>query len=344
MSKGKKIADNPATKEITEQLKVLGYAHSVYQKIPFAKKMFPKWEKLFSDFSKVKEESSIFLLPDQFNGVFSQHGWIAYESMNVNVMKVAMELHESDGFEAAENFLADYYDKELLEFGIKRFQVNDHFRKRIRLVELAKEDYLSERYHACIPLLLSLLDGLVNDISQHVGFFAKNVDLTAWDCIAAHETGLQTLTGILSESRKRTNEDSIFVPYRNGILHGRELAFDNKLVAAKCWAALFAIRDWAMSIEAGKKEPKEVKQESWKEIFAKISKTEKVKKAIEDWRPRDTRSLSYLPHEGSVEELPRNTPELAVGLFLDHWCNKRFGPIAEALLDFSDMAAGKRLV
>ena len=125
--------------------------------------------------------------------------------------------------------------------------------KRIRLAKLAQDDYLSGRYHACIPLLLSLLDGLVNDVSNHVGFFAANVDLTAWDCIAAHETGLKALAAILSESRKKTNEKSICVPYRHGILHGRELAFDNKVVAAKCWAAMFAARDWAAALDDGKK-------------------------------------------------------------------------------------------
>jgi hypothetical protein len=187
-----------------------------------------------------------------------------------------------------------------------------------------------------------LLDGLVNDVSKHVGFFAKNVDLTAWDCIAAHETGLQTLASILTKGRNKTNEDSISIPYRNGILHGRELAFDNKVVAAKCWAALFAAKDWAGALDNGKKEPKPKEKVSWKQIFTQISETNRIKKAIEEWQPRNTENIPYLPFQGEVANLPKNTPELAVAAFLDHWCNKRFGPIAEALLYFTDTPKGKK--
>ncbi|MBU4273812.1 MAG: hypothetical protein KKG98_09190 [Proteobacteria bacterium] len=342
MSKDSKIADNPTTKEIIEQINAFDSFDALYRLIPFSRKLFPKLDSVFSDLSRLKEQASILLIPDRFNELFSQHGWIAYESMNLDVMKSAIDLHESEGLISAEEYLADSYDKEMLKWGILRFIGNNDFRKRIRLAELAQEDYLSGRYHACVPLLLSLLDGLVNDVSKHVGFFAKNVDLTAWDCIAAHETGLQTLASILTKGRNKTNEDSISIPYRNGILHGRELAFDNKVVAAKCWAALFAAKDWAGALDNGKKEPKPKEKVSWKQIFTQISETNRIKKAIEEWQPRNTENIPYLPFQGEVANLPKNTPELAVAAFLDHWCNKRFGPIAEALLYFTDTPKGKK--
>jgi hypothetical protein len=212
-------------------------------------------------------------MPDQFNERFANLGWIAYESMNMEVMQKAINIHDTEGKDAAEKFLADSYDEETLKWGILRFNGNRDFRKRIRLTELARDDYLAGRYHACIPLLLSLLDGLVNDVSKHVGFFAENVDLTAWDCIAAHESGLQALSSIFTKGRNKTNEDTISIPYRNGILHGRELAFDNKIVAAKCWAALFAARDWAEALDDGKKEPKPKEKVSWRQLIKQVSET-----------------------------------------------------------------------
>ena len=342
MSKESKIADNPSAKEIIEQMNAFDSFEALYRLIPFSKKLFPKLDSVFSDFSKLKEQANILLVPDQFNETFSSHGWIAYESMNFDVMKTGIHLHSSEGLERAEEYLADSYDEETLKWGILRFNGNRDFKKRIRLAELAKEDYLSGRYHACVPLLLSLLDGLVNDVSKHVGFFAENVDLTAWDCIAAHETGLQTLASILTKGRNKTNEDSISIPYRNGILHGRELAFDNKVVAAKCWAALFAARDWAGALDDGKKEPKPKEEVSWKQLFKQISETNLMKKSIEEWQPRISENIPYLPFEGEISNLPEDTPEHAVGAFLDHWCNKRFGPIADALLYFTDTSKGKR--
>lgn len=174
------------------------------------------------------------------------------------------------------------------------------------------------------------------------GIFAANVDLTAWDCIAAHETGLQTLASILTKGRNKTNGDGISIPYRNGILHGRELAFDNKLVAAKCWAALFAARDWAGALDDGKKEPKPKEEVSWRQLFKQISETNLMKKSIEEWKPRISEDISYLPFEGDISSLPENTPEYAVAAFLDHWRNKRFGPIADAILYFTDTPKGKK--
>src|SRR5690606_29309178 len=167
----------------------------------------------------------------------------------------AIETFEAHGLEAAEDYLVSTYDADTLKWGILRFNGHDEFRKRMRLVELAKEDYLAGRYHACTPLLLSLMDGLANDVSRHVGLFADTADLTAWDCIAAHESGLQTLVALMTKGRNRTNEESISVPHRHGILHGRELAFDSRIVAAKTWAAFFTIRDWAGALAEGKKTP-----------------------------------------------------------------------------------------
>ena len=299
-------------------------------------------ENAFDEFNKIKKQAEILKAPDQFNERFANLGWIAYESMNMEVMQKAINIYDAKGKGAAEQFLADSYGEETLKWGILRFNGNRDFRKRVRLAELAREDYLAGRYHACVPLLLSLLDGLVNDVSNHVGFFAENVDLTAWDCIAAHESGLQALASTLTKGRNKTNEDAISIPYRNGILHGRELAFDNKVVAAKCWAALFAARDWAGALNDGKKEPKPKEEMSWKQLFKQISETNLLKKSIEEWKPRVSKDIQYLPFEGDISHLPKNTPEHAVAAFLGHWCNKRFGLIADALLYFTDTPKGKK--
>lgn len=342
MSKPTKIIDNPTSAELLKQFEAFESLEALYKAFPFARSLFPKMEDAFNEFKKIKQQAEILRIPDQFNERFANLGWIAYESMNMEVMQNAISIHDTEGEDAAEAFLSDSYDEETLKWGILRFSGNRYFRKRIRLTELAREDYLAGRYHACIPLLLSLLDGLVNDVSKHVGFFAENVDLTAWDCIAAHETGLQTLASILTKGRNKTNEDAISIPYRNGILHGRELAFDNKVVAAKCWAALFAARDWAGALDDGKKKPKPKEEVSWKQLFKQISETNLMKKSIEEWKPRISEDIPYLPFEGDISNLPENTPEHAVAAFLDHWCNKRYGPIADALLYFTDTPKGKK--
>lgn len=325
-----------------KQLQAFESLEALYKTLPFARKLFPKFEDVFAKFSDVKRQAEILSIPDKFNDTFSECGWIAYESMNLEVMKEAVSLAESEGFERAEIFLSEHYNEETLKWGILRFNGNTEFRRRIRLVELAKADYLAERYHACIPLLLSLLDGIVNDVSKHVGFFANSADMTAWDCIAAHETGLQSLATLMTKGRIKTNEDPIIIPFRNGILHGRELAFDNRIVAAKCWASLFAARDWASAITEGKKIPKPKKEVSWREFFTQIAENGRQRKAIDAWKPRGKSEFSYLPHSGKPLELPENTPERSVAEFIDNWTNQRYGLMADALVYFTKETKGKK--
>ena len=342
MSSSKKIIDNPTSADLLQQFQAFDSFEALYRAFPFARKLFPKMDQAFKDFAEIKTQAEILKVPDQFNERFSSLGWIAYESMNMEVMKSAISIYDSEGKDAAEQFLVDSYDEECLEWGVRWFNGHPEFRRRIRLAELARDDYMAGPYHACIPLLLSMLDGLVNDVSKHVGFFAESSDMTAWDCIAAHESGLQSLSSLMTKGRNKTNEDTISIPYRHGILHGRELAFDNKLVAAKAWAALFAARDWAMAIADGKKSPKPKQEVSWRELLGQIAENGRQKKLLKDWKPRLNEEIDYLPYAGDASQLPIGTPERAVAEFIENWMLKRYGLIAGALLYFTDDSLGKK--
>ncbi len=342
MSKNKRIIDNPSSAEMLEQLQAFESLEALYKAIPFARRLFPKFEDIFTQFTDIKQQAEIFSIPDQFNDTFNECGWIAYESMNLEVMKEAVSLSESEGIEKAEIFLSEYYDEDTLKWGILRFNGNTEFRCRIRLAELAKVDYLAERYHACIPLLLSMLDGIVNDVSKHVGFFVHSADMTAWDCIAAHETGLQSLAALMTKGRNKTNEEPITIPFRNGILHGRELGFDNRIVAAKCWASLFATRDWAAAISDGKKTAKTKENVSWRELLSKIAENGRQRKLIDAWKSRGAFDLKHLPHSGEPSKLPVDTPERSVAKFINNWIKQRYGLMAEALVYFTKETKGKK--
>lgn len=342
MSKSKKIIDNPTSAELIKQFEAFESLEALYKAFPIARSLFPGMEQAFTEFKKIKEQAEILKVPDRFNERFANLGFIAYESMNIEVMQEAIKIYDTDGKDAAEQYLADSYDADCLEWGIRWFNSSPEFRRRIRLAELARVDYLAGRHHACIPLLLSMLDGLVNDVSNHVGFFAESTDVTAWDCIAAHESGLQSLVLLMTKGRNKTNDESISIPFRHGILHGRELAFDNKLVAAKVWAALFAARDWAVALADGKKIPKPKEEKSWSEIFAQLAENNRQKKLLEEWKPRNNHEIPYLPHTGEASHLPSGTPERAVAEFIENWIAKRYGLIAKSLLYFTDDSIGKK--
>ena len=75
------------------------------------------------------------------------------------------------------------------------------------------------------------------------------------------------LAKILGNGRKKTTTEALSLPYRNGILHGRDLGYDNKMVAAKSWAALFAVREWAYKVEQKEvNAPPEQPAPTWRDI------------------------------------------------------------------------------
>lgn len=178
----KRISENLSAKKILDEINILDGFINLLRAIPFTRGILT--ENIVSQFQEAKKQAEVLHIPDQFNDAFSEAGWIAYESMSAETANLALREKKEKGMAGAEKYLAEYYDEETLNYGILRLRGHSEFRKRLRLIELAKTDYLAGRYHACIPLLLSLLDGLVGDVSGHVGFFAKNAEMTAWDSIA----------------------------------------------------------------------------------------------------------------------------------------------------------------
>lgn len=321
MDKKSKISDNASLKELDNAFKIA----KTISKIPLIKHISPRIHDALSEFLEGESQfSKLKETPDNFNDIFSKLGWVAYESISLDVMATAVDLYTTEGKDVAENYLADTYDEDTIRIELMRFSGHKHFEKRLRLLKLAEIDYLEGRYHACVPLLLSLLDGVVDDTSGRVGFFAQGSDLVVQDSIAAHETGLTVLAEIMTKTRRKTDEDPCSIPYRNGILHGKDLAFDNKIVAAKCWAAFFATRNWAESYEKLKNEPEVEEEYGLKEYLADRVATKKIQDAIAAWRPRNMVDLDYLPSCGGSSSLPENTPEHAVAQLLEYWQKQSF--------------------
>jgi len=141
---------------------------------------------------------------------------------------------------------------------------------------------------------------VASDISGNYSFFADNSDPTSWDSIAGHSTGLTKLKAIFNQSRRKTRIEEIHTPYRNGILHGRDLNYNNIYVAAKCWGCLAAVLDWGRDVAAGKKQPplqEQEKPQTLKESIAELwsviidySKTharnQEFLQRINAWKPR----------------------------------------------------------
>ena len=337
----KKIEDNSSfqeAKKTLEGLKIIGTGGKGLSLFGIKNKtlneLVEKLPEMKKDFELLSKS------PDKFNGFFSQRGWIAHESMKFDLMLQAIELAEKGLVEEAEQKLVDYYASNEIDWHVHMLKNIEAFSIRYEFFLSAYEDTLAKRYYSAVPLLLMMIDGVVNDVSRSKGFFAENTDLDAWDSIAAHSSGLAVLKNVLSDSRKKTTTEEIHLPYRHGILHGKDLGYANKVVVAKCWAAVFAVHDWANSIKQGKKNPKPSEPEpnffeTIKNSLEIHKRTEKLSKKIEEWKSRKLEIGIDIPEKGSSTEYGDFTPEKEAILFAEYWTRGNFGKIASQIKRFS---------
>jgi hypothetical protein len=213
---------------------------------------------------------------------------------------------------------------------------------------MAFEDYKAGRYYACIPIILMMIDGVVNDIENR-GFFAEGTDLTAWDSIAAHSSGLREIAKLLNKNRIKTTSEKITMPYRHGILHGRDLNYANKTVAAKLWAVLLAIRDWAGALKEGKKNPPPEKpeptfMENINSILDTLEKHNENKKRHDElnqkmkkWKPRKIEPVTDSPESGCAEDYLPYSPEREVVIFVENWAKENYGRMAGQIMQYGGL-------
>ncbi len=208
-------------------------------------KILNKYNSILKEYSCLKE------LPAKFNKIFANKGWIATDDFPVPVMEQAIKVFEEDGIDKAEVYLADQLTDSYFFDNIRRMKAIWIFEERRELIELAYNDHKEKRYHASVPVILSQIDGLMYDVAGQ-SFYAQGKKLDIFK-IKSQVTGiinkLDVIAKKMNESRYKNKNTPLTFPYRNSILHGREINYSNKLVSSKCFFNLFAIRPWALYIQ-----------------------------------------------------------------------------------------------
>lgn len=306
----------------------------------------------FDNLSQIENLIEKFKFLDEFNAIYQQKGWIATESMNFEMTIKAVNIAKEESIEKGEEFLVDYYSSHLKE-SLSRLNYPEDLRKREHLINWAYNDYIEERYYSCIFLLLSIMDGFVADfnIAEGKGLFdANDENLYSWDSIAVHKTGLIKIRKLLYQNRGETVEDEIFLPYRNGIMHGRDLNFNNKMNATKLWATLYALKDGAIILKNnGKNPPKEEETLSLYDLSDKILKhqeeSKKLQEELDKWENRNLTVNKDFPEFGPANEYEDGSPERELVNFFDYWKTGNFGYIQkmEYYNDFEEIKEGKRI-
>lgn len=231
-------------------------------------------------------------IPDRFNRLYLPRGWIASESIHFEAMRIATELGEANDLEAGEAQLMLAHDSEFLKHMLHRLMAVKAFRPRWPLVEKALEDHAEARYHASVPVVLAQIDGLVWDLANGTFYDPKaGMKLYAANTIAGHPEGLAALAAQMSKPRHKTTESVLSLPYRHGVLHGRDLGYATKENSTKALCALAALHAWATRIEAGTQEAEpplewldpdkatwEDVKASWRELVANVRRADELAK------------------------------------------------------------------
>jgi hypothetical protein len=267
------------------------------------------------------------LLFETFDKNFSSSGWIVHDLMNVPMMQRANDAFLSDGIEQAEPIVLEQYGPANIERMLPFLLAVPELAKRERFIRQAFEDYRNDRLMSCIPILLMMIDGAVNDFVGR-GMHSDDIELDAWDSIAAANDGVSRMHRIFITGRRKTHEEQISLPYRNGILHGMDLGYDNSKVAAKCWHYLFVIRDWmhAKRTEDDRlaKHEKESHPPELNEVLPKLERTERVKAIIAEWRPRTSLREYVLSLQTGASPSPSSAEATAIE-YLGLWKARNYG-------------------
>ena len=335
---GSRIQDIPSIKKTLDDIKKF---KSLKAAMPLLKPLLQilgvnvnQMQEAFTNFDEIEHQiEELATLPDRFNDQFSTRGWIIYDLLKLDIAKAAVEKAESGDIDGAEADLVEYYDAETVGWLLHMMNGVQAFIARMPLAKKALSDYAEERYHACVPVVLALLDGLVNELHEkRRGFFSEEIDLAAWDSVAAHDKGLNALTKIFQTGRYTTVTEQITVPYRNGILHGMDLGYDNRMVAAKSWAALFAARDWALRVEQGLlTAPPEEPKTTWSGLFQQIRENAEEKARLEQWIQRTIRPGADIPATGEPDVFAPGTPEQKLAEYMAYWRARNYGKMAQSL-------------
>lgn len=190
--------------------------------------------------------------PDRTAALLGPLGWIPHDLAHAEAYDAAANLVEEGKVEEADELLVAAYnenDHAYIRFHNRvwsLYQGDDSRRaigwERQRLLDEAFELHKEGRYAGAISIVLAQIDGIFIDMTGKPAryfFDPQNPKLIDDVTIAGHPLGLKALSELMAREQRTTVISDKLT--RQGILHGRVLAYDTLKNATKAWAALLAV-------------------------------------------------------------------------------------------------------
>lgn len=262
---------------------------------------------------------------DRFYEKLGERGWIFHDDLNLSAMS---EIAASPDSETAEQRLIAYYvADDHIQWSLRRLGHHAAMRPRLELAQRALHDYQERRFYSCVLVLLSLVDGFVNDFepARRKGLHAReSEEMSPWDKAAGHHKGLANAHRIYNQRVSKLDTSEQFELRRHGLVHGMLPNFDNPVIATKAWNLLFAVSDWADG-EVARLTPKE-DEPTLRETLRRYA----------DFQALKTKSESFRPYQASGSNATELREYTAVSDFLMAWERQRWGPVGGFFIRFGD--------
>lgn len=171
----------------------------------------------------------------------------------------AADLVAGGDVKAAEALLVDTWNQperlRTTTARIKTLYAADDERRvhRWRHLDQALRCHEAGLYAGSVCLVLSLLEGVVRDVTENARTPYRRGEahlLTDEITLAGHPGGLPVLVRLLGAKQDETAATGEL--RRNGVLHGRELAYDTRENSTKALVALAAFVEWAQPLAAAR--------------------------------------------------------------------------------------------
>src|SRR6266702_1448393 len=112
----------------------------------------------------------------------------------------------------------------------------------------------------------------------------------------------------------------------------RATEYDNKLVAAKAWAAIFAVREWAYTVEQKEEEvPAKQPAPTWRDLVRTLQENANLQTQLKAWRPRSVQIGVDIPTSGDPGAYEHDSPEQKFVEYLSFWRKRNYGKMAQCL-------------
>ena len=138
------------------------------------------------------------------------------------------------------------------------------------------------------------------------------------------QPGCRSTHATFTKSSKARSDEPVYELHRNGLVHGMLTNYNNLVVATKAWNRLFAVADWARSLEAQEREAAKTPDPTWKDLATQLTANAETKAALAEFSP--TTLTSHDP-----TSLAAHPVYAASTGYLDAWKRKNYGHMARVI-------------